>query len=66
MCVGRPARRRAEGGHDGGWMLRVAAVANCEASSSRRGRLRSSRRGRFWSCGRRGRLRSSRTLNLKP
>ena len=26
------ARRRSESGHDGGWRLRVAAVANCEAS----------------------------------
>jgi hypothetical protein len=31
-CVGRPARRRSESGHDGGWRLRVAAVANCEAT----------------------------------
>jgi hypothetical protein len=30
--VGRPARRRGEGEHDGGWRLRVAAVANCEAA----------------------------------
>jgi len=28
--VGRPTRR--ESGHDGGWRLRVAAVANCEAA----------------------------------
>ena len=31
LGVGRPARRRAEGGQDGGWRLRVAAVAYCEA-----------------------------------
>jgi len=31
VCAG-PARRGAEGGHDGGWRLRVAAVANCEAT----------------------------------
>ena len=30
--VGRPAQRRSESGHDGGWRLRVAAVANCEAA----------------------------------
>jgi hypothetical protein len=30
-CVGRPARRRSESGHNGGWRLRVAAVANCDA-----------------------------------
>jgi hypothetical protein len=32
VMVGRPARRRSESGHDGGWRLRVAAVANCEAA----------------------------------
>jgi hypothetical protein len=31
-CVGRPVRRRSESGHGGGWRLRVAAVANCEAA----------------------------------
>ena len=30
--VGRPAQRRSESGHDGGWRLRVAAVANYEAA----------------------------------
>ena len=30
-CVGYQARRDAEGGLDGGWRLRVAAVAYCEA-----------------------------------
>jgi hypothetical protein len=30
--VGRQARLGAEGGHDGGWRLREAAVANCEAA----------------------------------
>ena len=28
----RPARRRSEGGHDGGWRLRLVTVANCEAA----------------------------------
>jgi hypothetical protein len=32
LGVGHPARRRAEGGQDGGWRLRVAAVAYCEAA----------------------------------
>jgi hypothetical protein len=26
------ARRRSEGGHDGGWRLRLVTVANCEAA----------------------------------
>jgi hypothetical protein len=32
VCVGHLARRRPEGGQDGGWRLRVAAVAYCEAA----------------------------------
>ncbi len=31
-CVGHPARRRSEGGQDGGWRLHVAIVAYCEAA----------------------------------
>ena len=31
-CVGRPTRRRSESGHDGGWRLRLVAVANCETA----------------------------------
>ena len=30
-CVGHPTRRHAEGGQCGGWRLRAAAVAYCEA-----------------------------------
>jgi hypothetical protein len=28
----RPARRRSEGGHDGGWRMRLVTMANCEAA----------------------------------
>jgi hypothetical protein len=31
-CVGRPARRSSESGHDGGWRLRLVVLANCEAA----------------------------------
>jgi len=32
MGGSRQARRRSEGGHDGGWRLRLVTVANCEAA----------------------------------